>query len=90
MKQPLTILPNRSIRLMGVVVSPEQEITLKYAVAAYGFILADLPPGSYSLTQFADKIQSAYDGTVPQTAAVLRTLDEVQTQTDSFVPKQVA
>lgn len=90
MKKPLIIQADRTIRLRGIVVSHEQEITLKYALSAYGFVLADLPPGEYSLTEFADKIAAVYNGSVPQTAAVLRTLDEVQQQTDNYVPQQAA
>lgn len=90
MKTPLIIQPNRAITLKGIVVSPEQEITLRYALSAYSFVLFDLPAGEYSLTVLADKIAAAYDGSVPQTSAVLRTLAEVQQQTDAHEQRQAA
>lgn len=90
MKTPLIIQPNRTITLKGVVASLAQEITLRYALSAYSFVLFDLPAGAYSLTVFADKIAAAYDGSVPQTSAVLSTLEEVQQQTDAYVQRQAA
>lgn len=79
----LTVKDDRTLRLSEVKATNSQAITVEYGLRAYGYLLTSRPPASYTLSEVAQLIAEHYDGTVPQTAAVLRDLDAVQAQTEA-------